>query len=77
MKKTPYSNIFSTHSIRYAVDGDALTDAREEQGFNQSSFAALCGWSPTYQWKLENGEVESVCQETVDIIMRSLKGTIL
>jgi len=66
------SEMFTPCDTRYEVDGDALRIARERRDITQKRFAYLCGWSSTYQWKLERGHVSTICQDTVDLINKAL-----
>jgi len=58
--------IVQRYDVRYCLvdDGDALRRARLELGGTLVRMAFLCNWSPQYHWKLENGEVKTLTEET-------------
>lgn len=61
--------IFKISSKHYSVNGPALRDARELlTNLNASEFAFRCGWSPTYQSRLENSDIFEVPESTREII---------
>jgi len=65
--------MFKLVDKRYKVDGRLLAQAREKKNMNMSEFAYACDWSPQYQWQLENGRVESICEATMHVIEDVLK----
>lgn len=67
-----FDKIFKVDSVRYAVNGRALYNARMDKHVTQAKFAELCDWSPTYQWKLENERLV-VSQETVETLKSVLE----
>lgn len=58
---------------RYTINIDRFICIREASEISQREFARLAGWSRTYQVKLESGEVETVNEETFNIIMDVFK----
>jgi len=68
------AKVFEKCDVRYSLCGEGyeLRRARERTGGTMTRAAFLCGWSTQYQWKLENGEVNSVCEETKRLIERAL-----
>lgn len=60
--------MFTLVDTRYKIDSRKLRLAREETGKNQSEFAYACGWTPQYQWRLENDYVDSVSEATKNVI---------
>ena len=67
------SSMFSVYEVRYTIDADELKCKRLEHGVKQETFAVACGWSRSYQQKLENGAWISVSEETARIISDVLK----
>lgn len=65
--------MFKLVDTRYKIDSEKLRLAREKKNLNQSEFAFACGWSPQYQWRLENFYVESVSEATKNVIEDVLK----
>ncbi len=62
------SNLFAVHEIRYSVNATKLRVIRKRLGAKQSAFARMCGWSRSYQAKLENNEVLTISEASADII---------
>jgi len=60
--------MFKLTDTRYRIDGRKLQLVREKMGLNMSEFAYACDWTCAYQWQLENGRVESVCEATKNVI---------
>lgn len=58
---------------RFKVRGNILSVIREKAGVSKAEFARRCGWSRSYQTKLENGEYNSMSEETKRIIVEELK----
>ena len=52
--------MFKLVDKRYSFDGGELWSARDEAEITQVEFATFCGWSAQYQWRLENGLVETI-----------------
>lgn len=67
------TKIFKLHDQRYQVDGRKLARARAGTGLNMSEFAYKCGWTCSYQWRLENDRVETVCEGTKNVIEGALQ----
>ncbi len=65
--------MFTLVDTRYKINSEKLQHAREETGLNMSEFAYACGWSPQYQWKLENRRVDAVSEATKNVIEDVLK----
>lgn len=60
--------IFTLVEQRYQINGKELARARDKCGLNQSEFAYQCGWSPQYQWSLENSVTMSISEGTKKVI---------
>ncbi len=60
--------MFTLVDTRYKIDSRKLRLAREKIGLNMSEFAYACGWTPQYQWKLENSRVNAVSEATKNVI---------
>jgi len=56
---------------RYKIDGRKLSRAREKK-YNQSEMAYVCGWSPSYQWQLENDRIDTISESTKKVIEEAL-----
>ena len=65
--------MFKLIDQRYQIDGRKLARARHETGRNMSEFAYLCGWTPQYQWMLENDRVDTVSEGTKKVIEGALR----
>lgn len=65
--------MFTLVDTRYKIDSRKLQLAREGINLNMSEFAYECGWSPQYQWKLENDYVPAVSEATKNVIEDVLK----
>ena len=65
--------MFKLVDKRYAVDGRKVRIAREKKGLNLSEFAYICGWSPGYQWQIEDGCHRTISESTKNVIESSLK----
>ena len=66
--------MFKLCNQQYKLDSKALTRSRlDNTDMSIKRMAALCGWSYTYQWQLENGFVETVSEETKRVIEEVLK----
>ena len=68
-----FENLFTLIDKRYKIDGRKLAQAREAKEMNMSEFAYACDWSPQYQWQLENGRIDSICEATMNVIKDNLK----
>jgi hypothetical protein len=66
--------IFPEEEIRYVVDSFALAAAREAKGIKRKSFATACGWSASYQAKLEKGKILTVAAWKAHAILKTLRG---
>ena len=64
--------MFKCVDKRYIVQSNDVIIAREKCKLSQTKFAALCGWSPQYQWQLENNKVPSIKEKCKSIIERVL-----
>jgi transcriptional regulator with XRE-family HTH domain len=60
--------IFKLHDKRYELNGAALKEARARAQLTLKEVANKCGWSIQYQWRLENGLVQFVCEATKNVI---------
>ena len=73
MSEVDISEVFKLHSLRYSIDGQALRDRRIAAGIKSLSFASACGWSRTYQNKLEADHYETVSEETKKAVEEVLR----
>lgn len=55
-------------TVRYEIDPLAITHLRKELGISLQKFADMCGWSKSYQSRLENGDYQTISEETKDKI---------
>jgi len=51
--------------IRYEINPYELTRLRESLHFTVEQFAAIVGWSKSYQYKLESGFYNSISEKTM------------
>lgn len=58
---------------RYRIDGHALAQARILAGLSRRAFAEKAGWHPSYQQKLETGNVITVGFEVGQTIAQVLR----
>ena len=67
--------VFKLDDKRYSVNGDALRDARERAKLSLAAFAELCGWTGSYQWRLENvvGTVSESTRNVVECVLADVK----
>lgn len=65
--------MFTLVDTRYKIDSRKLQLAREGISLNMSEFAYACGWTPQYQWRLENDYVNAVSEATKNVIEDVLK----
>ena len=65
--------MFKLIDQRYQLDGRELARRRHETGLNMSEFAYRCGWTCSYQWKLENDFVDTVSEGTKNVIEGALR----
>jgi len=71
IKGVDFTGVFGVEENGYCVvDGNKLWDKREECGIPRSIFAKKCGWSNTYQQRVEEGRYGKLKAETKDIIMQ-------
>ena len=61
-------DVFKLVEKRYKLDGEDLLLRRRRAHVTQKRFAEMCGWSPTYQWKLEQSHVDEISEETKNVI---------
>ena len=64
--------MFIPANQRYIIKIGELVAARKKIGLSQTNFAKLCGWSPQYQWQLENCKKVSINENTKSVIERAL-----
>ena len=67
--------IFKMIDQRFQSNGRALARGRAATGLNMSEFAYKCGWTCSYQWKLENDRVETVSEGTKNVMEGVLSWT--
>lgn len=60
--------IFKIIDKRYQIDGRELARSRAKTSLNMSEFAYRCGWSCSYQWKLENDRVDTLSEGAKKVI---------
>jgi len=60
--------MFTLVDQRFMFVGKDLARARSELNLNISEFAYKCGWTPQYQWNLENDIYESIPESTKKVI---------
>ncbi len=65
--------LFSRSRLHQTLDGTELVRRREACGLTAKAFAALCGWSPSYQCKLERPEFWEIHRNTAITIEMALK----
>ena len=65
--------MFELIDQRYKIDSCKLRLAREKCNMNMSQFAYACGWSCSYQWRLENNCVATISESTKKVIEGALK----
>jgi len=63
-------NIWGTPIIYYAVEGSLIRSARKLVNLSMLEFASRCGWSPSYQHKLETNKVRKILKYKADIIQK-------
>lgn len=61
-------NLFGKKIIRYPLNSFELIRLRESIPLSVEQFAAIVGWSPAYQYKLESGKVKTVSAKTANEI---------
>lgn len=59
--------------IRFRVNPRGLREAREVSGLSLVQLARLCGWSRSYQAKLESGRVLTIGQEARELLIGLLR----
>lgn len=52
--------MFTCVEQRFAFNPKDIYEARKKCKLNLRQFAAKCGWSAQYTWKLENGKVKTI-----------------
>jgi len=67
------NKIFTLYTRRYTIDSNALIEARKELGLSQYCVAVQCGWSASYQWRLEHGKINTVDESTKNVLESVLK----
>jgi len=63
--------LFKLQDMRYTFDPDELKRARVAAGLTLKEFAFECGWTLQYQWRLENGFAETVCEATKKMVEKT------
>ena len=57
----------------YAVKGRDITALRDHLGITQEAVAKRCGWSRTYQTKLENTAVNELRESSLKLLVSALR----
>ena len=63
-------NIWGTPIIYYAVEGSLIRSARKLVNLSMLEFASRCGWSSSYQHKLETNKVRKILKHKADTIQK-------
>jgi DNA-binding transcriptional regulator YiaG len=65
--------VFTSETVRYIVSAQTITRAREKISISRREFARQCGWSASYQQKLEEGRVLTVSAESAQTILEVIR----
>lgn len=66
--------VFTMHEKRYRLNGQQLANVRRRTTeLTSQQFAGACGWSPSYQSRLERGLVDTVSEATKNVIETVLR----
>ena len=60
--------LFGKKIIRYSINSFELIRLRESVHLSVEQFAAIVGWSSSYQYQLEGGKYKTVSEKTKDEI---------
>lgn len=71
--KLKIQRVFGDLEVRVQMEGWDVFGAREACGLTQGQMAKACGWSRSYQSKLESGKVKSVTLESAEVILQVLQ----
>lgn len=66
------AELITDSKLHKMLNGIELIKRREELGLTQADFAELCGWSRTYQYKLELPDIHEIPTDIAEKIMKIL-----
>jgi transcriptional regulator with XRE-family HTH domain len=72
--KSPNVNsliLFEKEELRYNIDSLSLCRMRENLKLSVEQFSALVGWSPSYQYQLEEGKFTTISEKTMEEIRQA------
>ena len=68
--------MFTCVEQRFAFNPKDIYEARKKCELNLRQFSDVCGWSAQYQWKIENGKVNTINETAKCAIERCINENI-